>query len=112
MQHDETCKTKIERSTAKRLAPHDRVVMLLLILGAYCVLFPDGQTTHFENIVKVVTLDLVCIVENERAKAKVGGRQDLSTIALRVTTIFRLGDCASCHWLISSGSSVLSHSNL
>src|SRR5674536_45783 len=82
MQHDETCKTKIERSTAKRLAQHDRVVMLLLILGAYCVLFPDGQTTHFENIVKVVTLDLVCIVENERAKAKVGGRQDLSTIAL------------------------------
>src|SRR5659263_661567 len=101
MQHDETCKTKIERSTAKRLAQHDRVVMLLLILGAYCVLFPDGQTTHFENIVKVVTLDLVCRAGNERADGKAGGGQDRSTIALLVATMCRRGDCASCHSLIS-----------
>ncbi|MGA7076654.1 MAG: nuclear transport factor 2 family protein [Halobacteriota archaeon] len=38
---------------------------------------------------KVVTPDLAFIVENERAKAKVDGRQDFSTIALRVTTIFQ-----------------------
>ncbi len=51
--------------------------------------FRDGQPTHFERIVKVMTPDLAFIVENERAKAKVGKRESLSTIALRVTTIFR-----------------------
>ncbi len=51
--------------------------------------YRDGKSTHFEQIVKVMTPDLAFIVENERYKAKVSGRQDLSTIALRVTTIFR-----------------------
>ncbi len=49
----------------------------------------EGQPTHFETIVKVATPDLAFIVENERAKVKVGGRSDLDTIALRATTIFR-----------------------
>ncbi len=49
----------------------------------------DGQPIDSERIVKVMTPDLAFIVENERTKAKVGERHDLSTMALRVTTIFR-----------------------
>ena len=51
--------------------------------------FRDAEPTRFENFAKVVTPDLAFIVELERARAKVGGRQDLSAMALRVTTIFR-----------------------
>ena len=54
--------------------------------------FRDGQPTHFENIVKVVTPDLAFVVENERSRVKVGGRPDFSTVALRVTAIFRPED--------------------
>jgi hypothetical protein len=113
MQQEQTCKTTIECITVKSLAKHDHVVMLLLILGLTASYLRDGPTTHFENTVKVETPEIAFIVENERSNAKVGGRQDLSTIALLVTTIFRLEDCASCHWLIKhSGTWALSHPNL
>ena len=49
----------------------------------------DGERIGFESLVKVVTPDLSFIVEVERFKAKVGGRQDFTHSALRVTTIFR-----------------------
>ncbi len=49
----------------------------------------DGEPIHFDTLVKVVTLDLAFVVENERSKVKVGRRDDLSTVALRVTAIFR-----------------------
>ena len=52
----------------------------------------DGEVLGFENIVTYVTPELGFIVEVERAIAKVGGRQEASSIALRVTTIFRLED--------------------
>lgn len=51
--------------------------------------YQDGEPIHFENLVKVVTPGLAFIVENERSKVKVGGRPDFSTVALRVTAIFR-----------------------
>ncbi len=51
--------------------------------------FSDCQSARFENIAKVATPDLAFIAENERYKVRVGGRQDLSTVALRVTTVFR-----------------------
>ncbi len=51
--------------------------------------YREGNATHFEQIVKVMTPDLAYVVEIERYKAKIGGRQDLSTVELRVTTIFR-----------------------
>ncbi len=38
---------------------------------------------------KVVTPDLAFVVEHERSKVKVGRRDDLSAVALRVTAIFR-----------------------
>ncbi len=50
----------------------------------------DGTQNRFETVVKVATPDLAYIVGHERFKARVGGRSDLSAMALRVTTIFRL----------------------
>jgi ketosteroid isomerase-like protein len=52
--------------------------------------YRDGEPIHFENLVTVVTPELAFVVENERSRVKVGGRQDPSTVALRVTAIFRV----------------------
>ena len=51
--------------------------------------FRDGEFTGFETVVKYVTHDLAYIVEIERTKAKVGGREDVAPSTLRVTMIFR-----------------------
>ncbi len=50
----------------------------------------DGDVINIETLAKVATPDLAFVVENEHYKVKVGGGQDLSTVALRATTIFRL----------------------
>ena len=55
-------------------------------------LYREGDPPVFEMIVKVVTPDFAFIVENERGRAKVGGSQDFSMIALRATVIFRKED--------------------
>ena len=54
--------------------------------------FRDGEITGFENLAKYVTPELAYIVWIERAKAKVGGREDIVPFALRVTMIFRPED--------------------
>jgi ketosteroid isomerase-like protein len=54
--------------------------------------YRDGEATGFENVAKYVTAELAYTVEMERMQAKVGGRDDLAPIALRVTTIFRPED--------------------
>jgi ketosteroid isomerase-like protein len=54
--------------------------------------YRDGEIVGFEPITRHVTADLACIVEVERFRAKVGGSDNLSTIALRVTSIFRPED--------------------
>jgi ketosteroid isomerase-like protein len=51
--------------------------------------YRDGEATGFENIAKYVTAELAYIVEMERCKAKVGGREDITPLAVRVTSIFR-----------------------
>jgi ketosteroid isomerase-like protein len=51
--------------------------------------YRDGEATGFENLAKYVTAELAYIVEVERCKAKVGGREDITPIAVRVTSIFR-----------------------
>ncbi len=51
--------------------------------------YRDGEPIHFETVVKVVTPDLAFVVENERSRVKVGGGDNFSTVALRVTAIFR-----------------------
>ena len=50
--------------------------------------FKEGLIT-FENLAKVVTLDLGYIVEIERYKSKLGGSEDVTLDVLRVTSIFR-----------------------
>src|SRR6266516_549581 len=52
----------------------------------------EGEHVGFEIVAKYVTPELAYMVWVERVKAKVGGRQDVALIALRVTTIFRPED--------------------
>src|SRR5215212_672372 len=51
--------------------------------------YRDGEATGFENVAKYVTSELAYTVEMERMQAKVEGRDDVTPIAVRVTTIFR-----------------------
>ena len=51
--------------------------------------YRDGEATGFENLAKYTTAELAYIVEIERCQAKVEGREDVTPISLRVTTIFR-----------------------
>jgi ketosteroid isomerase-like protein len=52
----------------------------------------EGEHVGFEIVAKYVTPELAYMVWVERVKAKLGGRQDIVPIALRVTTIFRPED--------------------
>ena len=52
-------------------------------------LYRDGEFTSFENVSKYVTPDLAYIVEVERFKVNIGGRQDIAQVALRSTSILR-----------------------
>ena len=52
----------------------------------------DGEMVGFEIIEKYVTDELAYIVRVERARAKVGGSEDITPIDLRVTMIFRPED--------------------
>ena len=54
--------------------------------------FRDGEIVGYEIIEKHVTAELAYVVRVERARAKVGGREDIAPIALRVTMIFRPED--------------------
>ncbi len=51
--------------------------------------YRDGEATGFENVAKYITPELAYTVEIERCQAKVEGRDDVTPIAVRVTTIFR-----------------------
>jgi ketosteroid isomerase-like protein len=54
--------------------------------------YRDGESTGFENVAKNITPELAYTVELERCQAKVGGGEDITPIAVRVTTIFRPED--------------------
>jgi ketosteroid isomerase-like protein len=54
--------------------------------------YRDGEATSFDYVSKHVTPDLAYIVEVERLKSKVGGREDVTPVSLRVTSIFRRED--------------------
>jgi ketosteroid isomerase-like protein len=51
--------------------------------------YRDGEIEGFEPVAKYVSSELACVVEVERYRAKVGGRDDISPMALRVTSILR-----------------------
>lgn len=54
--------------------------------------YRDGGATSFERVAEYATPDLAYIVEIERYEARVGGSQDMSPVALRVTTVLRPED--------------------
>ncbi|HSQ62890.1 MAG TPA: nuclear transport factor 2 family protein [Polyangiaceae bacterium] len=54
--------------------------------------FRDGEVTSVETIAAYETPDLATIVELERWKAKVSGRDDVIRFDLRVTSTFRRED--------------------
>jgi ketosteroid isomerase-like protein len=54
--------------------------------------YRDGDATGFESIAKCVTSELAYLVEVERLRSKVGGRGDVTPLALRATSVFRLED--------------------
>jgi ketosteroid isomerase-like protein len=51
--------------------------------------YKEGQATGFDRISDFATADLAYMVEIEPYTSKVGGADDLTPIAVRVTTIFR-----------------------
>src|SRR5215204_4230103 len=55
-------------------------------------LYRDGEFTGFENVVKYVTPDLAYIVEVERFKVRIAGREEVALVALRTTSILRPED--------------------
>ena len=55
-------------------------------------LYRDGEFTAFENVVKYVTPELAFIVEVERFRVKIAGREEVSPVALRTTSILRPED--------------------
>ena len=52
----------------------------------------DGEFVGSEIIAKYVTPELAYVVQIERPKAKVGGREEITPFALRSTMIFRPED--------------------
>ncbi len=52
----------------------------------------DGEFVGYEVVAKYVSAELAYVVGIERAKAKVGGSEEISPYALRATNIFRLED--------------------
>ncbi len=49
----------------------------------------DGEIDGIEIVAKYVTPELAYVVEIERTKGRVGGREDIAPVDLRVTMIFR-----------------------
>lgn len=56
--------------------------------------YRDGEAAGFERIAEYATETLGYIMEIERYRSKVGGSENLTPLALRVTTIFRREDGA------------------
>ena len=56
--------------------------------------YREGEATGFDRISEYATAELAYIVEVERLRAKVGGADEITPLALRVTTIFRREDGA------------------
>ncbi len=52
--------------------------------------YRDGEVTDVELVAKYLSEDLACVVEVESVRAKVGGSEEMATVSLRVTSVFRL----------------------
>jgi ketosteroid isomerase-like protein len=51
--------------------------------------FTDGENAGFEIVEQYVTPELAHVLRVEQAKAKVGGGEEVTPFALRVTMVFR-----------------------
>jgi ketosteroid isomerase-like protein len=51
--------------------------------------YRDGRDYEFENISTVITPELAYTVEIERIRTRVEGSDELTSIAIRATTVFR-----------------------
>ena len=51
--------------------------------------YRDGDAVSFERIATFRSADLVCILEIEQLRSKVGGSDEMSTFSLRVSTVMR-----------------------
>ncbi len=56
--------------------------------------YRDGKIAGADLVATYVSGDLAVVVENERGEAKVGGARDFASVAVRVTSVFRLEDGA------------------
>ena len=54
--------------------------------------YRDGEVVGFENVSTVIGTDLAYTVEVESYRGRVGGAQEMSPVAVRVTTAFRRED--------------------
>jgi ketosteroid isomerase-like protein len=54
--------------------------------------YRDGEVIGFENVATFATPDLVCMVDVERYRAKIGGGEEVTPMTLRVTSILRPED--------------------
>lgn len=61
--------------------------------------YRDGEAVRFDRVATYASGDLVCIVEDERFQAKIGGSDEVTPFQLRVSTILRREDGA---WRIAS----------
>ena len=59
------------------------------IMDRASALYRDGESFAAENITTYVTPDLAFIVEIERFRTRIAGRDEMSSIALRTTSVFR-----------------------
>jgi ketosteroid isomerase-like protein len=57
-------------------------------------LYRDGRAVGFDELARHVTDQIAYLVEVEHFSAKMGGRDDLTPISLRCTSIFRREDGA------------------
>ncbi len=51
--------------------------------------FGDGRDVRYEEVSRYVTPELAYLVRVERVEAKLGGREEWSSVALRATIVFR-----------------------
>jgi ketosteroid isomerase-like protein len=51
--------------------------------------YRDGEVVGFENVSTGIGSDLAYVVEVESYRARVGGAEEMASVAVRVTTIFR-----------------------
>ena len=52
--------------------------------------YRDGEVIGVELIAKYLSDNLACVVEVERGRSKVGGAEEVVSVAVRATSVFRL----------------------